>query len=144
MGDIFMQSGDCMEIPNEALVRAFLAALAQRGTAATYPELADHIALHIPGRSRFGGDYFGKVAVIEVVQAQQQLWDALTIASVRGDGDRLEARFAARTTARGTPFQCDGAFLFQLHEARILEWWVQPDDQSAFDAYWAYHAAVNT
>lgn len=128
--------------PNESLLRTFLAALASCDAAPALPELADHITLHIPGRNRFGGDYFGKVAVMGWVQAQQRLWASLTVDEVRSEHAQMVARIAVQTTAQGTPFLCHGVFIFQIEQAQILEWWCQPDDQSAFDAYWAYHPAA--
>ena len=130
--------------PNESLLHTFLTALAAREATPAFAELADHITLHLPGRNRFSGDYFGKVAVTELLSTQQRLWESLTIDDLHSNQEQVVARFAAQTTAQGTPYLCHGAFIFQIRDGQIWEWWCQPDDQSAFDAYWAYHPATLT
>lgn len=129
--------------PDETLLHTFMAALALGGASPPFPELADHVTLHIPGRTRFAGDYFGKVAVVAFWQAQQALWEQLTIENAQINEEQLIARVAAQTSAQGTPFLSHGAFLLQIRQAQIWEWWWQPDDQTAFDAYWAYRPAVS-
>jgi ketosteroid isomerase-like protein len=102
--------------------------------------LADDVVWHVPGRSAIAGEHRGRDAVrryFETRRARAEGTFRIELRAVLSEGD-LVIQLADGTTERGrhtSSWQTVG--IFRVHEDRIVECWLVPFDQYAFDEIWS-------
>jgi uncharacterized protein len=102
--------------------------------------LADDVVWHVPGRSAIAGEHRGRDAVRRYFESRRALADSTFRVEVRAllsEGDLVVqlADGTARRQGRERSWRTVG--VFRVRAARIVECWLVPFDQYAFDEIWA-------
>jgi ketosteroid isomerase-like protein len=126
-----------MAHPNEQLLRKLDQADESGDIDNYFSDFTEDASLHIGGRSKLSGDYRG----------HDQLKDALT-RFLGAVGDRSFSNHAyladddhglvlqhSTFTRDGRTLELDEAFVFHFRDGKASEFWYQPVDQAAFDAW---------
>jgi uncharacterized protein len=132
---------------NARLVRDFHEALgsfyAGADVEAACAMLTDEVAWHVPGRSAIAGDYVGKGEVVDYFHRRRQLGRGsfkVEVHDVLASDERgvLFARGEAEYGGGTIAWETVG--VFRIEGGKIVECWLLPFDQYAFDEIWSREA----
>ncbi len=102
--------------------------------------LADDVVWHVPGRSPIAGEHRGRDAVrryFETRRARAEASLRIDVRSLLSEGD-LVLQLADGTVKReGREWSWRTVGVFRVHDERIMECWLVPFDQYAFDEIWS-------
>lgn len=138
-----------MAHPNEHRIRSAHAALAAHDAEAAAGLIADDAVVHLPGASRFAGDYRGREAILALFSAlaaetggslELSIHDVL--ANDGPDPARIPfghavALLGASATRNGSSLDAMGAAIMHFREDMAVEAWILPVDQAGFDTFWS-------
>jgi uncharacterized protein len=102
--------------------------------------LADDVVWHVPGRSPIAGEHRGRDGVRRYFETRRARADAslrIEVRAVLAEGD-LVLQLADGTVERdGREESWRTVGVFRVHDERIVECWLVPFDQYAFDEIWS-------
>jgi uncharacterized protein len=102
--------------------------------------LDEDVVYHIPGRSRWGGDFVGRDAVLALWEEQRRFMGEqpfrVQFADVLESDQYLVAITAGEADAEGRHVGTRGANIYRIRDGRILECWPLYADIYAFDEFW--------
>ena len=102
--------------------------------------LADDVVYHIPGRSRFGGDYEGRDTVLALWEEQRSYMSnqpfRVQFADILENDQYLVAITAGEADAEGRHVGTRGANIYRIVDGQIAECWPLYADIYAFDEFW--------
>jgi uncharacterized protein len=125
---------------NEQIVREFFEARRTRDSERVSALLDSNIKYHMPGASRFAGDYVGREAVMAMWKAQREvhntspvrLYDICT-----SDVHAVALTRAEGTTKAGVPVEWSAATVYSFKDGKVSELFPIISDQKAFDDFWS-------
>lgn len=94
---------------------------------------------HWPGRSRFGGDFRGRDAVLELLGSMAELADSIEFVDEHflANEDRT-ASLSRMTVTRGDrTLEYELCEVVRWRDGKVAEEWVLVDDQYAYDDFWS-------
>lgn len=122
---------------NEDLIHALIAAVNQGETDTMRSLFAGHIVLHFPGRNRFAGDYFGKAAVLQFWSAHGDTLTPITLHAIHATQEQVIGVMSLHAQLPGKMLVCEGTGVYHMVQDQVTEWWMQLEDQVAFDRFWS-------
>ena len=129
-----------MEHPNAALMRR-AGELLNAGDFGGFLGLhADDVVMHVPGDGPLSGDHTGREGVAAVFQREMSMLDAPPEFSRHDDlGSEDHAVSLVTQTLRrgGRTLTVRQTLVAHVHDGMFSEVWVQPEDQAAFDEFFA-------
>lgn len=102
--------------------------------------LTDDVVWHVPGRSAIAGDHVGRTDVLAYFHHRRQLGRGAFKVSVHDvlANDERAVLFAGGQAERdGGTIQWETVGIFRLAGGKIVECWLLPFDQYAFDEIWS-------
>jgi [ribosomal protein S5]-alanine N-acetyltransferase len=102
--------------------------------------LATDIAWHVPGRNVIAGDYRGRDEVMAYFRRRRDLADRSFLVTPRGtlaDATRVVHFADGEAVLGGETRRWRTVGIFDVEQRRIIECWLVPFDQYAFDQIWA-------
>ena len=122
--------------PNAELIRGAYAGLTAGGGESMASILADSVKWHVPGRSRFAGDFEGRDAVIRCWEEYGELIGSsstIDLVSVFAD-DRLAIAIEHFTAERnGKRYDRHDLVVYRIKDGKVAEGWVYPESQYELD-----------
>jgi ribosomal-protein-alanine N-acetyltransferase len=121
-----------------AIQRRFYAGEPVEGELAGF--LAAEIAWHVPGRNVIAGDYRGRDEVMAYFRRRRDLTDRSFVVTPRGtlaDATRVVHFADGEAVLGGETRRWRTVGIFEVEQRRIIECWLIPFDQHAFDQIWA-------
>jgi len=102
---------------------------------------SDDIVHHVPGRSRFAGDFHGKRTFLEVYDAAfKELGgtiDVVAVHEVLVKGDHAVGLVRERAVRGERTLEFDRVVVYHLRGDRIVETWSHDFDPYALDEFWS-------
>jgi uncharacterized protein len=102
--------------------------------------MAEDMVSHFIGDNPFAGDYRGRDAFFEVFQQVTELTDGNFSAEhrdVMASEEHSVALSKLSATRKGRPFEGDVVDICRWRDGQLVEEWIIPFDQQAFDAFWS-------
>jgi hypothetical protein len=133
-----------MPSPYESVIRSFFEAVSDDNLLDMAPRLcAQQITLHVSGTSPLAGDYRGIAAVTGGYFDDKRRGApgglSYEVSLVRVDGGVARALARLHAVRRQHVLDMDQMGTFRLGGGKIQEIWLEPEDQAAFDAFFARH-----
>lgn len=126
--------------PNEQLLREEYRARADRDDRSLADVFADDIVWHVPGKNAIAGEYRGRDQVMEYVRRRRALVDDtfdVTVEDVLANDEHGFVIASGSALRDGKRLEWRAHGLYRFEHGRIVECWVLPEDQHAFDAIWS-------
>jgi uncharacterized protein len=102
--------------------------------------LTDDVVWHVPGRSAIAGDHVGKNDVLDYFHRRRQLGRGSFKVNVHDilANDARAVLFAGGQAERdGRSIQWETVGIFGIADGKIVDCWLLPFDQYAFDEIWS-------
>jgi ketosteroid isomerase-like protein len=129
-----------MEHPNAALMRRVDEALLT-GNFATFLALhTEDAVMHVPGTSPLAGDHYRRDGLAAVFEKEMALLDAppeMVVLDDLGSDDHAAAVVIQRMQRAGRSYEGMQVVLARVREEKLAEVWFRPEDQQAFDEFFA-------
>ena len=128
-----------MPHPNEALVRRAYQAQADGDIEGYLRLVSEDFVLHIPGKSRIAGDYVGRDELRRHFREIADLSGGTfrtTVHGVLANNDHVVGLLEASATRGDHVVLLPRVHTWHVRDGKLVELWVHPTDQYAFDAYW--------
>ena len=140
-----VQLGTAAGVPDPvAVVRRFHAAQARAYAVGELGQLrtllSDDVVWHVPGHSAIAGEHRGVESVLAYFEARRRHTDATFEVTVHGAaqiGARVVQLAGGRAVVRGQAVSWETVGVFRVDVERIVECWLVPFDQDAFDQIWS-------
>lgn len=131
-----------MPSPYEAVVRRFFNAVSEDSLTAIAPRLcAPEVTLHVSGHSPLAGDYHGIEAVAGRYFDDKRRGAPgglrYEVSLVRVDGSVAQALATLHAVRRQHVLEMEQKGTFRIGRGKIQEIWLEPQDQAAFDDFFA-------
>lgn len=131
-----------MPSPYEAVVRRFFDAVSEDRLVAIAPRLcAPEVTLHVSGHSPLAGDYHGIDAVAGRYFDDKRRGAPgglrYEVSLVRVDGSVAQALATLHAVRRQHVLEMEQKGTFRIGRGKIQEIWLEPQDQAAFDDFFA-------
>jgi ketosteroid isomerase-like protein len=95
----------------------------------------------VPGHSAISGEYRGRDEVLRYFARRRDLANATFRIDVRGalaDDERTIILAGGKVEYDGETFAWGTVGIFRIRDGAIVECWVVPHDQHAFDQIWSF------
>ena len=129
-----------MEHPNAALMRR-AGELLNVGDFGGFLALhTDDVVMHVPGESSLAGDHKGREGIAAVFQKEASMLDGPPQFSPHDDlgSDNHAVSLVIQTLRRkGRTLQLRQTIVAHVRDGMLSEVWFQPEDQVAFDEFFA-------
>ncbi len=129
-----------MEHPNAVLMRKVDEALLA-GDFPTFLALhSEDVVMHVPGRSPLAGDHVGRQGVAAVFEHELAMLDGppeMVPLDDLGSEDHAGALMIQRMQRRGHAYEGLQVVFARVRDGQLAEVWFRPEDQQAFDAFFA-------
>ena len=129
-----------MEHPNATLMRMVDDALVTgdfRGFLALHTEDA---VMHVPGSGPLSGDHWGRDGIAAVFEREMSMLDAppeVVPLDDLGSDDHAGALFLQRMQRAGRAYEGLQVIIARVRDGQLSEIWFRPQDQAAFDNFFA-------
>jgi ketosteroid isomerase-like protein len=129
---------------NARLIRTFHEALgcfyAGGDIEAVRTMLTHDVTWHVPGRSAIAGDHVGKNDVLDYFHRRRQLGRGtfkVTVQAVLANDRRAVLIAGGQADRDGKTIGWETVGIFRIEGRKIVECWLLPFDQYAFDEIWS-------
>jgi ketosteroid isomerase-like protein len=102
--------------------------------------LTDDVVWHVPGRSAIAGDYMGKNNVLDYFHHRRQLGRGtfkVNVHDILANDERAVLFAGGQAERDGRTIQWETVGIFGIEGEKIVECWLLPFDQYAFDEIWS-------
>jgi ketosteroid isomerase-like protein len=121
--------------PNEAVVRAAAAAVADRDPAAYAEVSAPDVIVHFPGTSPVAGDHHGRGVLGARIRELTGSPLTVEVVDVLGSDDHAVGVYRMTAHRGGDSLQWLHMNLYRIVDGRIAEVWQNPYEQDLVDAF---------
>ena len=129
-----------MEHPNAALMRKASELLSAGDFEGFLGLHTDDVVMHVPGRGPLAGDHLGRGGIAAVFQKEMAMLDGPPEFEPHdhlGSDDHAVALVVQRLRRGGRSLEGRQTVIAHVGDGMISEVWFQPDDQAAFDEFFA-------
>jgi uncharacterized protein len=102
--------------------------------------LTDDVVWHVPGRSAIAGDYVGENDVIDYFHQRRKLGRGafkVNVHDVLANDGRAVLFAGGQAERDGKTIRWETVGIFGIEGGKIVECWLLPFDQYAFDEIWS-------
>lgn len=129
-----------MEHPNAAVMRKVDEALLAGDFPGFLALHTDDVVMHVPGQSALAGDHIGRDGIGAVFQKELGLLDAppeFTSLDHLGSDEHSAVLVTQRMQREGREYEGLQVIVAQVRDGLLAEVWFRPQDQRAFDEFFA-------
>lgn len=129
-----------MEHPNATLMHRVDEALVTGDFPAFLALHTEDAVMHIPGTGPLSGDHYGRVGIAAVFQQEMGMLDAppaVVPLDDLGSDDHAGAVLIQRMQRAGRTYEGLQVVIARVRDGRLSEIWFRPQDQAAFDEFFA-------
>jgi uncharacterized protein len=129
-----------MDHPNAALMRQVDEALLSGDFPAFLALHSEDVVMHVPGNGPLAGDHYGREGVAAIFQRELSMLDAppeMVPLDDLGSDDHAGAVIIQRMQRNGRSYEGLQLILARVSDGLLAEVWFRPEDQRAFDEFFA-------
>jgi ketosteroid isomerase-like protein len=129
-----------MEHPNAALMHRVDEALVAGDFPAFLSLHTEDVVMHVPGASAIAGDHIGRDGLAAVFQKELSMLDAppeMVPLDNLGSDDHAGAVVIQRMRRQGRSYEGLQVIIARVRDGQLAEVWFRPEDQHAFDTFFA-------
>ncbi len=129
-----------MEHPNALLMRKVDEALLAGDFAGFLALHSEDVVMHVPGTSPLSGDHVGREGVAAVFQREISMLDAppeVVPLDDLGSDDHAAGVVIQRMQRGGRSYEALQVVVARVRNGQLAEVWFRPEDQAAFDDFFA-------
>jgi ketosteroid isomerase-like protein len=134
---VWIAEEELMTHPNEQLLRRIDEAQEQGDLDGFFSYYTDDVVAHLPGKSSLAGDYRGQAQMREAFGRFMQSIGEYSFKNhaYLADDEHGVVLQHSRSVRDGKTLELDETFVIHFRDGKVSEFWYQPVDQAAFDAW---------